>query len=283
VSALLGLLVAFAFGSGDFFGGRAAREASTVAVLFVGQVVAVAGAFVVASAVGADVAPADVGYGVAAGVTNGAGLGLLYHGLAHARVSVVAPLTAVVAALVPVTWALARGERPGGVVLAGAACAVVAGALVAREPAVEAYGGAGRVPGVPVALAAGALLGTSLVFFAETSEASGFWPVVAARGATLLAVTVVLAVMAVAAAGVAFPAGTGLRLALAAGALDLAATTLLLVSVRRGLLVVVAPLAALAPAFTVGWARLVFGEPIARVQAIGLGLGLVGLVLVAAG
>ena len=73
--------------------------------------------------VSADVAFADVAFGAAAGVANASGLGLLYHGLAHGRIGVVAPVTAVVGAIVPVAWALAQGERPSGIVLAGAACA----------------------------------------------------------------------------------------------------------------------------------------------------------------
>ena len=61
------------------------------------------------------------------------------------------------------------------------------------------------------------------------------------------------------------------------------ATTLLLAAVRHGLLVVVAPIAALAPAFTVMWAWIILREPVSRVQLVGLGLALVGLVLVTAG
>jgi drug/metabolite transporter (DMT)-like permease len=68
-----------------------------------------------------------------------------------------------------------------------------------------------------------------------------------------------------------------------AGALDVTATTVLLAAVRHGLLVVVAPVAALAPAFTVMWAWIVLREPVGRMQLVGLGLALIGLVLVSLG
>jgi drug/metabolite transporter (DMT)-like permease len=55
------------------------------------------------------------------------------------------------------------------------------------------------------------------------------------------------------------------------------------VGVRNDLAVVVAPLAALAPGFTVVLAWLVLHEPISRAQTFGLGLALVGLVLIGAG
>jgi uncharacterized membrane protein len=65
--------------------------------------------------------------------------------------------------------------------------------------------------------------------------------------------------------------------------LDIAATTMLLLAVRRGLVIVVAPLAALAPAATVILARVVLGERLHAEQRLGLVLALIGLVMVAAG
>ena len=65
--------------------------------------------------------------------------------------------------------------------------------------------------------------------------------------------------------------------------LSLSAALLLLVAVRHGLLSVVAPLAALAPAATVVWAWTLLKEPVTRVQLVGLGASLVGLALIALG
>jgi drug/metabolite transporter (DMT)-like permease len=278
VAVLLGFFVAMSFGSADFFGGRASERSRTVSVLFVSQFVALLGSVVVAVVVSADVEPADVAFGAAAGVANASGLGLLYHGLAHGRIGVVAPVTAVVGAIVPVAWALASGERPSGIVLAGAVCAIAAGGLIARErddPATPQ-----RVDGVVYAIAAGALLGSSLVLYAETSEASGMWPVFSARAAGVVAVGIALLATR---SPVRLEGALAARLAVGAGVLDLAATAMLLVAVRRGLLVVVAPLASLAPAFTVVWAWFLLHERLSRGQVLGLSLALVGLVLVAAG
>jgi drug/metabolite transporter (DMT)-like permease len=57
----------------------------------------------------------------------------------------------------------------------------------------------------------------------------------------------------------------------------------LLVAVRRDLLVIVAPIVSLAPAFTVVLAWWITGERLHRVQRVGFVVALVGLVLVAAG
>lgn len=252
-----------------------------MAVLVVAQTVAVVGGFIVAVVVSARVGGADIAYGAAAGVANAVGLGLLYHGLARARVGVVAPLTAVVGALVPVGWALARGERPATIVLIGAACAIAAGGLIARESD-EPASGPGRARGAPIAIAAGACLGTSLVLFAETGNGSGFWPVFSARVSGLIIVSIAALVLR-ARGSLRFPRGHATRLAGAAGALDVTATTMLLAALRHGLLVVVAPIASLAPAFTVMWASVVLHERVSREQYAGLALALVGLVLVATG
>lgn len=281
IGVLLGLVVAAAFGSGDFAGGRASRSTSTAAVLIVASACSVAGAGVVAFLVDAEVTSADLGFGALAGVLNVGGLALLYRGLARNAARVVAPVTAAVASLVPVGWGLATGERPGALVLAGIALEVVAVVLLAREPAAPGER-IGVAEGAAPAVLAGALLGSSLVLFAQTGEASGQWPVLAARLAALV-------VVACGAAGLArtqvlrLPRGEARRLAVLAGLLDVAATSLLLVAVRRDLLVVVAPIAALGPAFTVLLARVWDQEHIDRVRQAGLGLALVGLVLVAAG
>src|SRR6478752_8041523 len=112
MAVLLGVLVAASFGSGDFLGGRASRRAPTLTVLMVAQAAAVVGAVVVCLFVSGRVTERDIAFGALAGCVEIVGIGLLYQGLAVGRMSVVAPLCAVVAAIVPVTWGVANGERP---------------------------------------------------------------------------------------------------------------------------------------------------------------------------
>jgi len=281
MAVLLGVLVAMSFGSADFLGGRASRAAPTLTVLLVGQVVAVVGALVITLVVGADVEGRDLAYGAAAGACNVVGLGLLYQGLASGRMSVVAPVTAVTAAIVPIVWGVLHDERPSGLTWAGAALAIAAGALVAREPDEEGVRGH-RSAAALLAVTAGIALGASLVLYAETRDESGFWPVLTARTAAIILVGLVVLVVGLR-GGIAWPHGHARKLALGAGALDVTATALLLLAVREGLTVVVAPVAALAPAFTVMWAWAVLREHVTRHQVIGLGIALTGLVLISAG
>jgi len=276
VAVFIGLLVAAGFGSGDFLGGLASRRARMISVLALAQVVAVLGAIVFALVFGGSPTGRQLAFGAFAGALNVVALGALYQGLALGRMGVVAPITAVVASCIPVIWGLATGERPSAVALAGVACAIVAGGMIAREH--DAATGGGR-RALVLALGAGLLFGWSFVLYAESREGSGFWPVLTGRAA---AVVLVLFVVVLTRATLHLPSPES-WMAVGAGAVDVGATVLLLVAVRRGLESLVAPVAALGPAFTVACAWAVLREPVAKLQLAGLLLALVGLVLIAAG
>jgi drug/metabolite transporter (DMT)-like permease len=276
MAVFIGVLVAACFGTGDFCGGLASRRAPMLAVLGIAQVVAIVGAVVAALVFTGSPSGDDLVYGAAAGALNVVGLGALYQGLALGRMGIVAPITAVVAACIPVTWGLATGEDPATLALVGVGCAIVAGALIAHEHDRES-GGALRALGL--AVSAGLFFGWSFVLYSETSDGSGFWPVLTGRAA---AVTLLVVVLLATQTGLLL-ARRELRTAAGAGLLDVTATVLLLVAVREGLSSLVAPIAALGPAFTVGWAWGLLDEPIARLQLAGLALGFVGLTLIAIG
>ena len=282
MAVLLGVLVAASFGSGDFLGGRASRRAPTLTVLMVAQATAVLGAIVVCLLVSARVGVHDIVFGALAGSINIVGIGLLYQGLAVGRMGVVAPVTALVSAVLPVAWGVANGERPSWVVVFGVVLAVVAGVLISRRQA-EDQAGMPNASGIAWSLGSGACLGASLVLYLQTSTASGLWPVLAARAAAFVLVALLLAIVARRRVSLPFPRGADQVLALGAGILDVTATSLLLLAVREGLVVVVSPLAALAPAATVVLARFVLGERLHSAQRIGLLFALAGLVLIVAG
>ena len=273
----LGLAAAVCFGSGDFLGGRATATGSARAVLFLSQLTAALAALPIALVAGGHAGASDVLYGAGAGFVNGAGLALLYRGLATGRMGTVAPITAVVGAIVPIVWAVLDGERPDTVVTVGIVFAVAAAALVSRDGDEDTSVGWGSVA---LAVGAGLLLGTSLILFAQTSDDSGMWPVLAAR----------LTAMALAAVSIVVVARPSIRLgprpvrlAIGAGLCDVTATTALLIGLRHELTAVIAPIAALAPGFTVVWAAAVGHERVDRSHRAGLALALVGLALIAGG
>jgi drug/metabolite transporter (DMT)-like permease len=277
VPVLLGPVVAFSFGSGDFLGGLASKRAATLAVLTTAQAVAVGGGVVVALAAGGHVGAADIAMSVGAGLLNVLALGSLYRALAIGQIGQVAPVSAVIGATLPVAWGLVTGERPSAAALVGVALAIVAGGLVSIER--DEQRGPWTTRALPLAVASGTGFGVSFVLFAETSHGSGFWPVLGARAAALCGVLVVARVVHT---PLRMPT-TSRRQALVAGALDVTGSTLLLVAVRVGLIATVAPVAALTPGFTVAHAWWYLRERLSPVQLVGLLVGLTGLALIALG
>ncbi len=275
MAIVVGLLVAASFGSGDFLGGLASRESNTLTVLGIAQVAAVIGAIVVAFVAGGPLSESVVLLGIGAGALNVTALGCLYQGLAIGQIGEVAPVAAVVSAIIPVTWGLAAGERPPALALLGGSLAVVAAGLITLERDERNGIRVGRAH--ILALAAGVGFGTAFILFASASHHSGFWPVLTARLAAVVGIgLVVLASRA--------PRSLPPRprlLAIGAGLLDVLATALLLVAVRLGLVATVAPVAALAPAFTVLGAWWYLREKASKVQVFGIALALMGLVLIA--
>ncbi len=221
---------------------------------------------------------ADFAWGAAAGVAGGVGVTLFYRALATGVMSVVAPVTAVTGAVVPVIAGLALGERPGAAALVGVGIAVVAVALLAREaPGREEHPTAHRAQALLLALGAGAGFGGFFVLLDRTGDDAGLWPLVASRSTTLVLAVAVALVLRHAVV----PKRGAVGLAVGTGMLDMAANVLFLVANRDGLLALVAVITSLYPASTIALAQIFLGERLARHQMIGLALAGVAVVLIA--
>jgi drug/metabolite transporter (DMT)-like permease len=277
VTIVLALASALVYGTADFLGGLASRRVAAVVVTFVSQCAGLASLLVVLPvAHGQGLVGADLAWGAAGGLGGAVALVCFYWALAAGTMSVVAPLTAVVSAVVPVVTGLALGERPSAWAMVGVVLAVPAIALIARETAGAPRRATRRV--LLAAVAAGAGFGFFFVALARTSGDTGLWPLVAARTASITLLAVVLA-----ATGRHPRVAAEVRLTVvAAGVLDTAANALYLAAASRGLLSLVAVVAALYPASTVVLARVVLGERVQRWQLGGFALAAIAVGLVAA-
>ncbi|MBW3615445.1 MAG: DMT family transporter [Actinobacteria bacterium] len=282
VAVVLGLAVAAAYGAADFLGGLSSKRVPATVVVVVSQLSGLPLLAVLVGLAGGHPSARAVGLGAAAGSVGAVGLSCLYRGLAGGRMSVVAPITAVGAATVPLAWGLIGGERPSPVALAGVLLAVVAVALISRspDPAPAAQPGRGTDSGVGLAVVAGAAFGTVFVLLDATGPGAGFWPLVAGRTASIVALVTAATVTG---QTLAPPAPRSLPVIAGAGVLDLSANALYLLASRRGLLSVVAVLSSLYPAGTVLLARTVLGERLGGQQVLGLSVAVTGVVLIAAG
>lgn len=277
MAVLLGLLVAISYGAADFLGGVASKRAPAAVIVLQSQILGLGLLAVLAVTVpDQHVVGADLVRGAGAGTGGLLGLVLLYRGLAAGAMSIVAPITAVGAAVLPVAWGLANGEHPGALALTGVAIALVAVGLVAA-PTARGPSIANRRREVTLALVAGAGFGFVFILFGDTVKASGLWPLLSARA---VSTALLLAGLRVVRTSGRVRPGTA-RIVAGTGVLDVAANAMYLIGARIGLVSLVAVLSSLYPASTVLLARIVLDERVTSRQAVGLGLAVVGVVLIA--
>lgn len=280
MAVVFGLLAAAAYGAGDFLGGFASKRAATQTVVVLSQFVGLTIALVVAvfiAAPGLDVI--DLVYGAIGGCIGLVGVTLLYRGLAVGRMSVVAPITAVGSALVPVAWGLATGERPSAIALAGVAVSLPAVALVSRVPSDADSAVVSARGEVLMAAGAGVCFGIALVLFSEAAEDTGLWPLVTSRAVS----ATLLGAGALVAGRLPMPSRDAVPVIVGTGVLDITANSFYFFGVSTGLVSLVAVLASLYPAGTVALARVVLHERLSRHQLAGMAMAVVGAALIAAG
>jgi drug/metabolite transporter (DMT)-like permease len=290
VAVLLALVSAVAYGLSDFVGGLVSRRASAWAVAVVGQLSATVCTGVVALAVPGSPEPVDFAWALLAGLGSGAGTGFLYRGFSSGRMSVVAPVSAVGAAVVPVLVGTLAGERPSLLVWTGIVAALPGIWLVASVPeddlsriSPEAGPRAASrwslADGLGDGVLAGLGFGVLFAALAQVPDTAGLWPLTLTQLVSVPAVVLLATVLR--AAWV--PRGRPVRWALVAGPLGATATAAFLLSSQRGYLTVAGVLASLYPATTVLLAALVLKERVHRAQGVGLGLCAVAIAMVAAG
>jgi drug/metabolite transporter (DMT)-like permease len=280
LSVGLALAAAALYGLSDFFGGVVSRRASVWGVAFASQV----GALLIISAAAAwlvagRATPADFAWGALAGIGTGLGTAFLYRGLAEGRMGVVAPISAVGTALVPVAVGVLTGDRPPLLTWVGIACAVPAIWLVSSEPSVDGVAGARSRSGVLDGILAGLAFGLMFAALGQVPDTAGLAPLVGAELVSIAAVAALATLMGRSWIPREAAAGWGL----AVGGLSAVAAVLFLFSTQAGMLTVAAVLSSLYPVFTVLLAATILRERIHGVQAIGLGLAGVAVVLVALG
>ena len=292
---LLGLAAAMLYGSGDFLGGMATRRAHVLTVLTLVETAAVIVAVVTAVLSGGPASLPGLAWGFSAGAIGGLGLIIFYVGLAAGPMSVVAPVSGLVAMVLPVAVALAEGERPGPGVYAGALLCLVAIVLASSASETDEPGAPGGASHTSLAhpprrlaraiaygTASGVSFGLFFLLIRNAGQSGEVWPVAAGRIGEL---AVVLAAAAVLRPGLLRGISGGLRggiplAAVSAGVIDVVANLCYVAATRIGAFGLAVVLASLYPGVTVLLARVVLGERLRWIQRAGLGLAAIGILLV---
>lgn len=272
---VLGLAAALLYGGGDFAGGLMSRRKGVLAVSLVGSLVSTP---VVWLALLINWGPmpgaSALAWGLGSGLAGGAGTLWLYRGLARGRISVVGPLSAVGAAVVPILLhILCGGSLPGWLAGAGIVLGIPAIALVASshddDPA--------AARGVGDGLRAGAAFGVLFFGLSRAGGHAGLWPIAGEQ-------TGCLALLAAATLLSRQPIGAAVRHASGpalVGLAGMAATLLYYAATRSGELAGVVVVTSLYPGVTVVLARMITAERFSRAQRAGLALSALTILAIA--
>ena len=222
----LAIAAALLLGASDFFAARSARTTPSLTVTRTAVAVSSALSPLLLLLVDSRWILHDAFIGALAGLAMITGLMLLYRGYAVARMGIVAPLSSVLLATVPVVWDLVHGVTPSGWSSFGMALGLLALVLTSYTPE-----GKGSVRlGAILGITSGVAFGIAFTLMGEVTKESGLSPVVAQR-ATGFAL---LAVIGVVRRDPFVAAGVGLRTAVVAGALGLLAIGALQLAFQRG-------------------------------------------------
>jgi len=281
-TVLLALAASLCWGTADFTAGLKARTVPLPTVLALAQGVGLALAIPLVALGGRPFPPAGPALAsLGAGVAVLVGLACFYRALASGTMSVVAPVAATGVAI-PVIAGLASGNRLAALQLLGMLAAVLGVVLSARhpDPARTAAGRRLHRDSIGLAVVAAVAFGCYFLLAHIGTRGGVAWLLLLSNVAGVLGVVAVGALRR--APRAARPGAGDLWILALAGLIEFAATGLYGLANRHGQLSVVAVAGSLYPVATVLLARAVLHERLARSQAVGVSLALVGVALISA-
>ncbi len=266
------LAASLSWGAGDFSGGVATRRAKVLSVVIaahaIGLILLIALALIWSEPFPTTL---DIIWGSVAGLAGAVGVVAFYQSLSVGRMGIVAPITAMLSAAVPVLFGAFFEGLPGPLQLTGFVLALIAVGLISGLGVVK-----GRPKGLGLAFLAGLGFGSFFILISRVSHGAIFWPLAAARLASFL---FLLAVILVRRQKV-IPKKSVLPVVFLAGALDVAGNVFFVLATHAGHLDVAAILSSLYPAVTVLLASIILKERVTRIQTIGICIALVAIPLI---
>jgi drug/metabolite transporter (DMT)-like permease len=280
MTILLALFASLFIGVSDFLGGTVSRARSpleTSLVLFLAALVTLVPIAILLGA--SDLTVHDLGLGAVSGLTTSIAYVGFFAAIGHGRISIVAPVSAAVTALLPAIAGIADGNTLSTLARGGVLCALLAIPLVAYETGDGDVGDDWSTNRqVLVSILCGVGFGFYFICIGHTHRSAGLWPTVA----TLVVGIAVIAPLA--ARGGVMPSLASLsRLAVAGGVALGVADAGLTTALQRGPLTVASVLGNLYPLVTIALGVTILGERVRLWHAAGILLAVAGVAMIAAG
>lgn len=275
LSILFGLSSALAWGAADFTGGLASRKAKAYQAVLLGEAVGLVVLLIAAVFSGeAPIGGFEWLLCTIAGSLGVLGLLLLFHAMTRGLMSVAAPVSALMAAILPVVAGTVSEGFPGWATVAGFALALAAIWLIS-QPGGGPKSMRVRLADLTLPLIAGISFGLYFILMHRGSQEGLFWPMVSSRVsgvATMIVYTLVTRQRFL-------PAKPVWPLFILNGLLDITGNGFFVLAGQAGRLDVAAVLASLYPGSTVLLAGLFLHERLNRAQLWGVLAALAAIVL----
>jgi drug/metabolite transporter (DMT)-like permease len=269
---VFGLTSAACWGAGDFCGGLATKRTQVYRVIISSQLVSLMLLLILALALHEPLSAFDhLLLACVAGIVGAIGMLALYRALAVGQMGVAAPVSAVVAAAVPVVVGSFIEGPPSGSQLIGFGLAFAAVWFISRT-------GHGTIRrrdlGLPVI--AGLGFGTFYVLIGTVGQTAVWWPLIAARVGSLTALFIVTTVNR----QPRLVEKRSVGLIILIGVFEVGGNACYILARQAGRLDVAAVLASLYPAVTVWLAWFFLKERMYRLQSIGVLAALAAIILI---
>ena len=279
MASFLALFSSLLWGTADFFGGKLTKKYKSLAVTGVSQSFGLLFGLVVMLITSSWFAPtlSWSNYflpGVFAGTLGFVGLVAFYAGLATGRMGVVSPISSL-SALIPLTVAFINGEKPSVVQLTGMAVALI-GAFCASGP--EIKDGISIRPLVYAVIAAFGF-GGAITFIAQGSKSSAIMTMTTMRFTTFIIALVLFAKYKTAGGF----SKKDIPILIGIGGADFFGNLLLGVATTKGLVSLAVVLGSLFPIVTALLAYKLLHERLHKLQYLGIGIAILGVVIISLG
>lgn len=293
LSVLFGVSGAIFFGAADYLGGIAAKFMGSLRTSWIAATLGLLTMIVGFALTGGAWSVEAIYWGALSGVSGMLAIIFLYASLAIGPMSILSPIGALVAAVVPVIWDFAVGNTLSPLAYIALAVALVAVWMIGFAPDQNAVRPSAR--GLTFAVLAGMLIGIFMILINEAPDEAGILPLIANRITQTVSLGIAVAAaslvhwmhkrgkwghlgkpradVAVGDTG-ALNWRKGLPSAMVGGVIDAIGNIMILFGFLSGSLSVVSVLAGLYPASTILLAALILKERIATLQYIGLGLAI---------
>jgi len=279
LSILFGLTAALSWGAGDFTGGLASRKTGAYRAVLYSEVIGVAFLFIIVGISGESFPNLKIWLlSMIAGVVGTIGLMILYHAMTRGLMSVATPVSALLAAAIPVLIGAFREGLPDVLTFIGFGFALFAVWMIS-QPA----GGVtdtlrvAHLSALKLPLLAGIGFGLYFILMHEaTSTGATVWPMVASRsGGTVLIVLYMLFTHT----SWKVEDKSAWSVITLNGILDVGGNIFFILAGQAGRLDVAAVLSSLFPGATVMLAWIFLKERLSRNQWIGIAAALAAIVL----